>query len=310
MPSPAARSLRIGTRGSPLALWQAREVQRLLLAAHPGLRQADVEIVVIKTTGDRVQDRNLASIGGKGLFTKEIEDALKAETVDLAVHSLKDVPTVLPDGLGLAAVLEREDTRDVLIGAKSIAELSPASAVGTSSLRRKAQLLHRRPGLRIVDLRGNVETRLKKVTSGQIGATLLAAAGLKRLGIKLPAHAMLEPEDMLPAVGQGAIAIECRMNDRRTLDSLAPLDHAPSARRVAAERALLARLDGSCRTPIAALAELEAGELYLRAAIVRPDGSELIATARRGAETEAERMGDDAGEELKRRGGPDFFAGI
>ena len=167
-----------------------------------------------------------------------------------------------------------------------------------------------RPELRIVDLRGNVDTRLKKVSSGQIGATLLAAAGLKRLGIKLPTHAMLEPEEMLPAVGQGAIAIECRLNDRRTLDYLAPLNHAPSAHRVAAERALLATLDGSCRTPIAALAEFTDDGLFLRAAIIRPDGSEYVATTRRGAERDAERMGHDAGQELKRRGGPNFFADV
>jgi hydroxymethylbilane synthase len=301
------KRLRIGTRGSPLALWQARETQRLLLAAHPELAEPDIEIVVIKTTGDRIQDRSLASVGGKGLFTKEIEEALLAETADLAVHSLKDVPTVFPDGLGLVAVLERQDTRDVLIGAEGIARLDPQAAVGTSSLRRRAQLLHMRPELRIVDLRGNVDTRLKKVSSGQIGATLLAAAGLKRLGIKLPTHAMLEPDEMLPAVGQGAIAIECRLSDRRTLDYLAPLNHAPSARRVAAERALLATLDGSCRTPIAALAEITGDELYLRAAIIRPDGSEYVATVRRGAVGDAENMGHDAGHELKRRGGPGFF---
>ena len=232
---------RIGSRGSPLALWQARETKKLLLTAHSGLSEADVEIVVIKTTGDRIQDRSLASVGGKGLFTKEIEEALAAETVDLAVHSLKDVPTVLPAGLGLVAVLKREDPRDVLIGVGAISQLTPKAPVGTSSLRRRAQLLHRRPELNVVDLRGNVETRLKKVASGQIGATLLA------------------------------------------------------------------RLDGSCRTPIAALAEFVGDGLYLRAAIIRPDGSEYVATERRGADGDAERMGNDAGEELKRRGGPGFF---
>ncbi len=310
MASIARTGLRIGSRGSPLALWQARETKKLLLAAHSGLGDADIEIVVIKTTGDRIQDRNLASIGGKGLFTKEIEEALVAESVDLAVHSLKDVPTVLPDGLGLVAVLKREDPRDVLIGVGAISQLTPRAPVGTSSLRRRALLLHHRPELNIVDLRGNVETRLKKVAGGQIGATLLALAGLRRLGLELPTHAVLSPEEMLPAVGQGAIAIECRLNDKRTIDFLAPLNHEPSARRVAAERALLARLDGSCRTPIAALAEFVGDGLYLRAAIVRPDGSEYVATERRGAGGDAERMGNDAGEELKRRGGPDFFVAI
>jgi hydroxymethylbilane synthase len=301
--------LRIGTRGSPLALWQANETKRRLEAAFPGL---SAQIVPIKTTGDRIQDRNLSEAGGKGLFTKEIEEALLAREIDLAVHSMKDVPTWLPPGLGIVAVLEREDPRDALIArgnVKSLADLPRAARVGTSSLRRAAQLKAKRPDIAIVDFRGNVDTRLDKIAQGVADATFLALAGLKRLGKAHAVAAILDPAEMLPAVAQGAIGIEARLDDRATLDYLAVLDHAPTHHAVRAERGLLERLDGSCRTPIGALATIDAaGTLRLDGLVVRPDGTGLLTTFREGRVTEATRMGQDAGEELKARAGPGYFA--
>ncbi len=304
--------LRIGTRGSPLALWQANETRRLLAAAHPALAAAGaIEIRVIRTTGDRIQDRTLAEAGGKGLFTKEIEEALIAGEIDLAVHSMKDVPTWLPDGLGIVTILEREDPRDALIaarGVKRIADLPQGAVVGTASLRRGAQLLARRPDIRLVPLRGNVETRLAKVERGDVQATFLAIAGLKRLGRADAASAVLEPSEMLPAVAQGAIGIECRLDDSRTRGFLAAIHHAASAVAVDAERGLLERLDGSCRTPIGALAALAGdGRVRLDGLVVRPDGTGLLTTSREGPASLAGEMGRDAGEELKRRAGPGYF---
>jgi hydroxymethylbilane synthase len=304
--------LRIGTRGSPLALWQANETKRLLAAAHPALAaEGAIVIRVIKTTGDRIQDRTLAEVGGKGLFTKEIEEAMLADEIDLAVHSMKDVPTWLPDGLGIVAILEREDPRDALIagpGVSKLDDLRKGAVVGTASLRRGAQLLARRPDIKVVPLRGNVETRLAKVERGEVEATFLAYAGLRRLGKTDAVRAVLEPAEMLPAVAQGAIGIECRLADARTRGYLAALDHAPSAIAVAAERGLLERLDGSCRTPIGALATLAAGgRLRLDGLVVRPDGSGLLTTSREGPASLAAEMGRDAGEELKGRSGPDYF---
>jgi hydroxymethylbilane synthase len=303
--------LRIGTRGSPLALRQAQEVRARLGAAHPELaEEGAVAVAVIRTTGDTVQDRTLAAIGGKGLFTKEIEEALLAGTVDLAVHSMKDVPTFLPEGLAIACILPREDPRDAFFSplAATLRALPEGAVVGTASLRRQAQLLHLRPDLRTVPLRGNVETRLRKLGEGSVDATLLALAGLKRLGLADRATSILEPKDMLPAVAQGAIGVEIRSGDARVRDYLAALDHAPTALCVAAERALLAALDGSCRTPIAALAEIGAdGTLSLRARILRPDGTELHETVRSGRPEVGEALGRDAGEELRRRGGPGYF---
>ncbi len=249
--------LRLGTRGSPLALAQANEVRARLIAAHPELAAEDaVEIVAITTTGDKIQDRTLAEIGGKGLFTKEIEEALLAGRIDAAVHSMKDVPTWLPEGLEISTILPREDPRDALFstGGQDLAGLPAGSVVGTASLRRQAQVLLARPDLRVVPLRGNVQTRLRKLAEGQVDATLLAMAGLKRLGKSGEVSAVLAPEVMLPAVAQGAIGIEVRGDDASTRDTLAALDDADSAIRVAAERACLAVLDGSCRTPIAAFA--------------------------------------------------------
>jgi hydroxymethylbilane synthase len=307
----AAHLLRLGTRGSKLALIQAGLVRDALAAAVPALAAPDaIEIVAIRTTGDAIQDRPLSEAGGKGLFVKEIEEALLARRIDAAVHSMKDMPTAQPPGLVIAAFLPREDARDVLIAGdvRRIADLRQGAIVGTSALRRRAQLLHRRPDLQIVNLRGNVETRLAKRAAGTVEATLLALAGLKRLGM---AHVGTPvPEDeMLPAVGQGAVCIECCEDDAKTLAWLAAIDHAPTATCVAAEHAMLAVLDGSCRTPIAGHAIFASdGVLHLRGLIVKPDGSELIATERRGTAADAEAMGRDAGHELKRRGGPGFLS--
>lgn len=295
--------LRIGTRGSPLALAQAHQTRDRLMAAHPHLRAPGaIEIVVIKTTGDRILDRTLAEAGGKGLFTKEIEEALAAGAVDLAVHSMKDVPTWLPDGLAVTCLLPREDPRDAFFSrdGTGLDALPAGAVVGTASLRRQAQVLARRPDLRVVPLRGNVQTRLRKLTEGAVDATLLALAGLRRLGLADRATAVLEPEVMLPAVAQGAIGIETRIGDDRVNALLAPLNCARTALCVAAERALLAVLDGSCRTPIAALARLEAdGRLRLDGLVASPDGTRVHRTTRTGDPAEAVRLGRDAGAELR-----------
>jgi hydroxymethylbilane synthase len=294
----AAPLIRIGTRGSPLALAQTHDVRNRLIAAHAALAEpGTVEVVVIKTTGDRVQDRTLADIGGKGLFTKEIEEALIDRRIDLAVHSMKDVPTWLPPGLAITCMLPRADPRDAFIGrgADGLAALPPGAVVGTASLRRQAQVLSRRPDVTVVPLRGNVETRLRKLAAGDCDATLLAMAGLERLGLADRATAPLEAEEMLPAVAQGAIGIETRADDATTADWLAPLDHRETAIRVTAERAMLAVLDGSCRTPIAGLAE------------IRPDGAATWRAARRGAAADAEALGADAGRELKAAADPGIF---
>lgn len=296
--------LRLGTRGSPLALAQARIVRDALATAHPSLAAPDaVEIVAIRTTGDKAQDRPLAEIGGKGLFTEEIEKALGDKRIDIAVHSLKDMPTFLPPGLTLGAVLEREDPRDVLFSRSGggIGDLPKGAQVGTASLRRQALLLSRRPDLKIGPLRGNVETRLRKLQEGQVDATVLALAGLKRLGRAIEGGVILSLDDMLPAPAQGAICVESRASDARVVALLAAIDHRASAIAVTCERALLAALDGSCRTPIAGLAVLDArGGLHLRGLVALPDGSRLWRAERRGADADAERLGRDAGDELRR----------
>ena len=302
--------LRIGTRGSPLARVQTALVCRALEAAHPELAASGVlEVVAIRTTGDRVVDRPLAELGGKGLFCKEIETALLAGRIDLAVHSMKDLPTWLPDGLVIGAVLPRGDPRDVLIARAptTIAELPEGALIGTASVRRRAQLLARRPDLRVADFRGNVETRLGKLAAGEVDAAVLALAGLERLGIEPAGAVVLAPEVMLPAVGQGAIGIECRASDASARTLLAAIDDPASSACLRAERALLAALDGSCHTPIAGHAELDGGRLRLRALIARPDGSECLRAARRGAIADAEALGRDAGHELRARSGPEFF---
>jgi hydroxymethylbilane synthase len=301
--------LRLGTRGSPLAMAQARMVRQALATAH-AFDPEQIAIEVIRTSGDRIQDRPLADVGGKGLFTKEIEEALAAGTIDLAVHSSKDMPTVLPPGLVLSAFMEREDPRDVFISrkAKSIADLPRGATVGTASLRRQAMVKRQRPDLTIVPLRGNVETRLRKLDEGVADATLLALAGLKRLGLADAATAVLDVNEFLPAVGQGAIGIETRADDARTRELLAAINHADTFSALAAERAFLAVLDGSCRTPIGGHATISGGRLSFRGMVVKPDGSEAFEATREGDVRDAEELGADAGGELKGRAGPDFFS--
>lgn len=266
------RPLKLGTRRSPLAMAQAEEAQRRLVAAHPGLV---VEIVPVTASGDKIQDRPLAEIGGKALWTKELDQWLLDGEIDFAVHSSKDVETLRPAQIAIAAILPREDVRDVLVGAASIRALPQGAVVGTSAPRRAAQLLHARPDLKVVSFRGNVATRLAKLAAGEADATLLARAGLNRLGESGTGHP-LEPHEWLPAPGQGAIAIECRADDAATRALLAAIDHAPSRDAVLAERALLAGLGGNCHSPIAVLTEAEGPQLVMRAAIFSPDGAEKV----------------------------------
>ena len=301
-------TFRIGTRGSPLALAQANDVRARLIAAH-GLPDAAVTITVIKTSGDIILDRPLSEAGGKGLFTKEIEEALIAHEIDLAVHSMKDVPTALPDGLEISTILAREDVRDAFISLKygALSDLPPGAVVGTSSLRRQAQVRRLRPDLTVVDFRGNVQTRLKKLADGVADATFLAMAGLNRLGMADRATSAIAATDMLPAVAQGAVGIEIRSNDDATRTALAPLNHEHTAICVAAERAFLKQLDGSCRTPIAGLAVLSSGRVNFRGSILTPDGTACHETSRDGHAADATALGADAGAELLARAGPEFF---
>ncbi|MDO8607830.1 MAG: hydroxymethylbilane synthase [Phaeospirillum sp.] len=305
--------LRIGTRGSPLALAQTHETRDRLAAAWPELSGPDaIEIEVIKTTGDLIQDRPLAEIGGKGLFTKELDEAMLSGRIHLAVHSMKDVPTVLPDGIDLPCILPREDVRDAFISlkAKCLADLPLGAVIGSASLRRGAQILNRRPDLKVVNFRGNVQTRLRKLEEGVVDATLLAMAGLRRLGLSRHVTAAIEAEDMLPAVAQGAIGITCRADDAVSQRYLTALNCPVSQIRVTAERAFLACLDGSCRTPIAALAELDGETLTLRGLIISPDGKVIHAASRVGAKADAVAMGTDAAEELAGLAGSGFFDAI
>jgi hydroxymethylbilane synthase len=301
--------LRIGSRGSPLALAQAREVQGRLAAAC-GIAAERIEIETIRTSGDTIQDRPLASAGGKGLFTKEIEEALLAGRIDLAVHSSKDMPTVLPDGLLLDCFLPREDPRDAFIShkAKSLADLPAGALVGTASLRRQALVKRLRPDLKVATLRGNVETRLRKLDAGEADATLLAVAGLKRLGLLAAATMILDADEFLPAVGQGAIGIETRADDDSTRAVVSQINDVDTAMALAAERAFLAVLEGSCRTPIAGHAQVRDGVLRFHGMILRPDGSAAHDASREGRCAAAAELGADAGHELKERAGPDFFA--
>jgi hydroxymethylbilane synthase len=302
-----AGKVRIGTRGSPLALAQAREVERRLASAH-GAAAPRFEICAIKTTGDRIQDRPLSEAGGKGLFTKEIEEALLAGQIEIAVHSMKDMPTELPAGLTVACLLEREDVRDAFISTKapSLAQLPQGAVVATSSLRRQAQVMHLRPDLAVVPMRGNVETRLRKLAEGQADATVLAMAGLKRLGLEDRATAPVPVDEMLPAVAQGAIGVETRSDNMEMARLLAPINHQPTALAVAAERAFLARLEGSCRMPIAGLAELVQGRLVFRGMILTPDGRQAYTTRRQGEPAQALQLAEDAADELLAKAGPDF----
>jgi hydroxymethylbilane synthase len=307
----AHTKIRIGTRGSKLALAQAHEVRGKLMAAH-GLKETDFEIYIIKTSGDNNQHTNLSEIGGKGLFTKEIEEALLEKRIDLAVHSMKDVATKLPAGLVLECFLPREDVCDAFIStkAKNIAELPRGAVMGTSSLRRQAQVKRLRPDLKIVPFRGNVETRLRKLRDGVADATLLACAGLKRLGkAKLIASPVCVNE-MIPAVAQGAIGIEVREGDEHIKEFIASLHDEVTAVCVTTERAFLAELDGSCRTPVGGLAELHEGRLHLRGEILTPDGAVRHATEREGMPEDGVAMGVDAARELLGLAGPGFFCRV
>lgn len=307
LPSPD-RPFRIGTRGSPLALAQAHETRGRLAAAFD-LPEDAFEIVVIKTTGDRVLDRPLKEIGGKGLFTKEIEEAMLAGEIDIAVHSMKDMPVAQPDGLMLDCYLPREDVRDAFVAheAEGLEALAPGTKVGTSSLRRKAQLLHRYPHLEVVEFRGNVQTRLKKLEDGVAACTFLAMAGLNRLGMTHVAKAAIDPHAMLPAVAQGAIGIERRVDDSRAAAMLEAIHDGPTGKRLAAERAFLAALDGSCETPIAGLAELDGGSIRLRGEILRTDGSEALADDQTGAVEDGAEIGRAMAAGLLGRAGEGFF---
>ena len=308
MTQSAKTMLRIGTRGSPLALVQARMVQARLAAAL-GVDVGAIELATIRTSGDVIQDRPLAEEGGKGLFTKEIEEALLDGRIDLAVHSAKDMPTLLPQGLMLAACLEREDARDVFISRKapSLDALPHGAALGTTSPRRQAIAKRMRPDLRVVPLRGNVETRLRKLDGGQADAIILALAGLKRLGLQAQATKVMSVEEFLPAAAQGAIGIEAREKDSRVRDMLARIDHAETSVAVACERIFLAELDGSCRTPIAGHATLSGRVLHFRGLIVKADGSAAHETAVAGALEDAATIGADAGRALRQYAGPGFF---
>ncbi|HZD90135.1 MAG TPA: hydroxymethylbilane synthase [Pseudolabrys sp.] len=301
-------TLRIGTRGSPLALVQARAV-RARLAAAATMDEDQIEIVVIRTSGDIIQDRPLSAEGGKGLFTKEIEEALKEGRIDLAVHSAKDMPTVSQPGLALTACLEREDPRDVFISrkAKTLADLPRGATLGTASLRRQAVAKRARPDLNVTMLRGNVETRLRKLDEGQVDATLLAMAGLKRLGLERHATHVMDVSEFLPAVGQGAIGIEARADDARVRDLLGRINHADTFTAIACERAFLAALDGSCKTPIAGHAVVSGGTIEFRGLIARPDGAAAHDIDGTGNRDDAVKIGDEAGRTLKRTAGPGFF---
>ena len=306
LPTPA-HPFKIGTRGSPLALWQAHEVRRCLMAAY-SLPETAFEIVVIKVTGDQILDKALKEIGGKGLFTREIEEALLDGGIDIAVHSMKDMPTMQPAGLILDCYLPREDVRDGFVSpaVAGLMDLPQGATVGSSSLRRRAQLAHRRPDLKLVEFRGNVQTRMKKLEDGVAVATFLAMAGLNRLGMAQHAKPIAVTE-MLPAVAQGAIGVERRLADPRAEAMLAAIHHTPTGQQLAAERGFLARLDGSCETPIAGLAVLEGSTLWLRGEILRPDGTRVIAEELRGPVADAAAIGAALADQVLAEAGPGFF---
>lgn len=294
--------IRIGTRGSPLALAQATAVRAALAQAH-GMDPAEIEIVTIKTTGDMVLDRSFQESGGKGIFTKEIDEALLSGVVDLSVHSGKDVQTILPDGLEIAAAPERADPRDAFLSASaaSLEDLPQGAKLGTASVRRQALALRIRPDLQISLLRGNVQTRMEKMKSGECDATILAYAGLQRLGLTQHATQVLDPMQYPPAVAQGIIAIETRSGDGKTKKMLDAINHAPSYAALMAERAFLTALDGSCRTPIAGHARIENGNLHLTGLVIMPDGSAFAGVSHEGAARDAARIGREAGEYLLKR---------
>ncbi|MCB1837487.1 MAG: hydroxymethylbilane synthase [Alcanivoracaceae bacterium] len=304
-----SRLLRIATRSSPLAVWQAEYVKQRLEGLHDGL---SVELVLIKTQGDKILDTPLAKIGGKGLFVKELEQAMMAGEADIAVHSMKDVPMELPEGFDLPVICEREDPRDAFVSNHydSLDALPQGARVGTSSLRRSAQLKALRPDLEVLSLRGNVQTRLSKLDDGQFDAILLAAAGLKRLGLHERIRYELPPEVSLPAVGQGAVGIECRANDAETKALLAPLNDADTWDRVVAERAMNRRLEGGCQVPIAGYAELQGDELWLRALVASEDGREVLRVEGRAPRGEAQQLGTGLGDQLLGKGADRILAAV
>ncbi len=307
LPSPDV-PLKIGTRGSPLALAQAYETRQRLCQAFD-LDESAFEIIVIKTTGDKVLDRPLKEIGGKGLFTREIEEDMLSGKIDIAVHSMKDMPVLQPVGLLLDTYLPREDVRDAFVSHsfEGISELPAGTLVGTSSLRRKAQLQNKRPDLTVVEFRGNVQTRLKKLEDGVASCTFLAMAGLNRLDMTHVAKSAVAVEDMLPAVAQGAIGIERRENDLNTAGLLEAIHDIPTGQRLSAERAFLKELDGSCETPIAGLAELQGGQIHLRGEVLRPDGSEAINDHATAPIEEAAILGQELAKKLLSEAGEGFF---
>jgi hydroxymethylbilane synthase len=295
------KEIRIGTRASALALWQAEWVKAELEAKYPKLH---VSLTKIKTTGDKILDVPLAKVGGKGLFVKEIEEAMLRSEIDIAVHSMKDVPTFFPDGLHLGAITRREDPRDALLSRDRVKfrDLPQGAKVGTSSLRRQAQLMHLRPDFRIEQLRGNVDTRLRKLKEGQYDAIILAAAGVRRLGLAENVTEYLEPEVSLPAIGQGALGIECRVDDRELNDMISFFNHADSRVCVTGERALLRRLEGGCQVPIACYGQVKSGSLMLTGLVASVDGTTIIKDVIEGPQGEAERLGVALAENLLRRG--------
>jgi hydroxymethylbilane synthase len=302
--------LRIGSRGSPLALAQAHETRARLMTAHE-LPEEAFGIEAISTSGDRIQDRPLSEAGGKGLFTKEIEEALLAGRIDIAVHSSKDMPTVLPEGLALSAFLPREDPRDAFIGvaAKSIMDLPEGATIGSSSLRRQALILRMRPDIKVVTFRGNVQTRLRKLHEGVADGTILALAGLKRLGLQSIVTDLMPLEKFPTAPGQGAICIESRIGNARVAGMLAAINHVPTAQALACERAFLGALDGSCRTPIAGYATVEGGRLVFNGLILTPDGKRSHDISAEGSASDGAEIGRAAGEKLRRNAGTHFFDG-
>jgi hydroxymethylbilane synthase len=299
--------LRIATRKSPLALWQAEHVQARLQALHPGL---EVELVTMSTRGDRILDSPLSKIGGKGLFVKELEQGMLEGSADIAVHSMKDVPAEFPEGLVLGAILEREDPRDAFVSGQfaAVEEVPQGAVVGTSSLRRQCQLRAQRPDLQIRDLRGNVGTRLAKLEAGEYAAIILACAGLKRLGLAQRITRALSPEEMLPAIAQGVIGIECRADDAATRVLIDPLNDTDTRYRTLAERAMNATLAGGCQAPVAGYSELDNGILHLRGLVGRPDGSEMIRGEISGPAGDAEQLGQQLADDLLTRGARPILA--
>ncbi|ENM5731602.1 hydroxymethylbilane synthase [Vibrio mimicus] len=298
--------IRIATRQSPLALWQANYVKDALMTAHPGLK---VELVTMVTRGDVILDTPLAKVGGKGLFVKELEVAMLEGRADLAVHSMKDVPVDFPQGLGLVTICEREDPRDAFVSNtySKIDDLPSGAVVGTCSLRRQCQLKAARPDLVIKELRGNVGTRLSKLDAGEYDAIILAAAGLKRLELESRIRSFIEPEQSLPAVGQGAVGIECRLDDQRVRELLAPLNHTDTADRVRCERAMNLTLQGGCQVPIGSYALLDGDEIWLRALVGEPDGSQIVRGEIRGPRSEAEQLGITLAEQLLGQGAKEIL---